>query len=555
MTRKYFYKQFLTSALALSLMATSTLPALAAGTTQVVGGESGQGTGNSKVTLEVLEAEPDVMVATVPVELPIVMDGKGKITVASDAKITNASTNRSIQVSKITAALAEGWEAADYNDDFANMEEGTKKVALALRGDTLSTEDSAFALSDDNWNIGTDDSLKLNMGAKLPKQGASAKTEIATISFTLNWTEDNKSTSDSLTGASDQNQGTAEDNTPNTANGSSMLAEAASNAGYSWSNSGNGVIINSFSNPNKDTTINIPEEIGGLKVQGINSGAFNNTNCRVIEKVVMPDTIRTIGYNAFNGDTALTQVVFSKGLEDIGQSAFTGTALTSVSLPDSVWRIQANAFSKCSQLTTVKLSKNLTTIDNQAFYQDRSLTSITIPGRVTSIGNQVFTNCSKLESAVVENGVTSLGEQTFQACFALRTVSLPSSLSRIQKYAFANCANLQSITLPDKITYLEGYTFQNCGNLKTVNLPMNLTYMGVLSGYTTSHPNFSSYVQGHDFDGCQNIETITMPSNLQYIERHTFSNCFSLRNIYYTGSTNLGTAGAPDAATSVLNKS
>ena len=64
-----------------------------------------------------------------------------------------------------------------------------------------------------------------------------------------------------------------------------------------------------------------------------------------------------------------------------------------------------------------------------------------------------------------------------------------------------------------------------------------------------------TYVQGHDFDGCQNIETITMPSNLQYIESHTFSNCFALRNIYYTGSTNLGTAGAPDAATSVLNKS
>lgn len=526
MTRKYFYKQFLTSALALSLMATSTLPALAAGTTQVIGGDSGQGTGNSKVTLEVLEAEPDVMVATVPVELPIVMDGKGKITVASDAKITNASTNRSIQVSKITATLAEGWEAADYNDDFASMEEGTKKVALSLRGDTLSTADNAFTLSEDNWNIGTDDSLKLNMGAKLPKQGASAKTEIATIGFTLNWTEDNKATSDNQTGASDQNQGTFEDNTENTANGTSMTADAASKAGYSWGESGNGLIINSFSNVNKDTTIAIPEEIDGLKVLHINANAFNNDNCRSIEKVVMPDTIRSISNTAFQNDTALKQVVFSKNLESIGTSAFYNTGLTSISLPDTVYSIADNAFSRCTKLENVKLSKNLTSIGNQAFYGDRSLKSIDIPGRVRTIG-----------------------EQAFQACSALESVSLPSSLTRLMKYAFANCANLKSVTLPDKLIYLEGYTFANCSNLKTVNLSKNLTYIG------WQYNNYNSNDVGHDFDGCQNLENITMPATLSRISNTTFNNCFALQNIYYTGSANLGSAGAPNAVTSVLKLS
>ena len=65
-------------------------------------------------------------------------------------------------------------------------------------------------------------------------------------------------------------------------------------------------------------------------------------------------------------------------------------------IPNSITTIGNNAFSGCSSLTSITIPNSVTVIDNGAFMSCSSLTSITIPDSVTTIGFDVFLFCSSL---------------------------------------------------------------------------------------------------------------------------------------------------------------
>ena len=109
----------------------------------------------------------------------------------------------------------------------------------------------------------------------------------------------------------------------------------------------------------------------------------------------------------------------------IGQQAFEfSTFLTSVTIPNSVTSIGANAFTGCG-LTYVSIGNSVTSIGGGAFYGCISLTSVTIPSSVTSIGQQAFEGCFALTSITIPNSVTSIGNGAFTACNRLGVVTLP----------------------------------------------------------------------------------------------------------------------------------
>ena len=504
----HYYKQFVSSTLALALMVSAAAPAFAADK-QVIADSQGHGEGFSDVTLEVKEAAPDVMIATVPVELPIVMDTKGNVAVSTNARIMNQSTKRGIQVSKVSTTLAEGWEAADYSDDFSEKETDTKEVGLALRGDTMST-DGSFNMTTDNWNIGKGGTLKLNMGAKLPLQSKTEKTKIATIGFTLDWKDGDVATSNPSAGVSDigsiedgSDTGITEDG-ENPSNALSMTEADAKAAGYSFSTYGNGLQITNFTNTDGATVINVPERIGGLKVLRIDNNAFSyNSSARPklknVTSVSLPDSVREIGESAFQFDANLTSINFPSNLEIIGNYAFAQcNSLTKAVLLDGLWKIDDAAFQSCSLLKTIRLPNSLTHLGNRVFNNCVNLTSVTIPGRVTIMGDSIFEGDISLKEATLNNGLRYTGSGMFK-----------------------NCTNLQSIELPETLSNISYGTFNNCTSLRTIMLPAATT--------TFTYGN-SSY--GSPFDGC-----------------------YALTNIYSraaNGSINEGYLGAPNATVTYL---
>ena len=77
-------------------------------------------------------------------------------------------------------------------------------------------------------------------------------------------------------------------------------------------------------------------------VEKIESGAFEG--CSALNNVVIPASVKTIGSNAFNGCSALSSVTFNEGVKKIGSYAFYNTALKAAVLPASVVSIGSHAF-------------------------------------------------------------------------------------------------------------------------------------------------------------------------------------------------------------------
>jgi cell wall/surface repeat protein len=114
-------------------------------------------------------------------------------------------------------------------------------------------------------------------------------------------------------------------------------------------------------------------------------------------------------------------------------------------------------------------------IDPVAFYNNSAVTSVTIPDSVTAIPDYAFGYCSQLTNISIPNSVTFIGFSAFNSCTSLKSITLPSSLSTIQSYAFYNCENLKTIRIPVSVTSIGNYAFDVCPSLMTVTYPGSKT--------------------------------------------------------------------------------
>jgi hypothetical protein len=91
---------------------------------------------------------------------------------------------------------------------------------------------------------------------------------------------------------------------------------------------------------------------------------------------------------AATGDLVIPDTIGGNPVTSIGDYAF--YICTSLTIPDSVTSIGANAFRSCSSLTSITIPDGVTSIGDLAFWNCTSLTGITIPDGVTSIGEGAF---------------------------------------------------------------------------------------------------------------------------------------------------------------------
>lgn len=116
----------------------------------------------------------------------------------------------------------------------------------------------------------------------------------------------------------------------------------------------------------------------------------------------------------------------------------------------------------------------VTAINNAAF-PNSAVTSVTIPDSVTSIHDVSFFNCSQLTNISIPNSVTYIGYSAFSYCTSLKSITLPSSLSTISRALFSGCSQLTTIHIPDSVSSIQFYAFHDCENLETIRIPVSVT--------------------------------------------------------------------------------
>ncbi|MGN0997127.1 MAG: leucine-rich repeat protein [Candidatus Ventricola sp.] len=199
-----------------------------------------------------------------------------------------------------------------------------------------------------------------------------------------------------------------------------------------------------------------------------------------VSDVVIPEGVKTINGSVFSGK-AITSVSLPDSLRTIRSNAFMNcTALTELVLPDGVTTVDSYAFAGCSGLRSMRLSQGLRRIGDNAIYGCRNLTEIDIPASVISLGSSSFALCRGLEQVTLHEGLESIGGNAFDRCEKLTTLALPSSLKTLGGYAFTGTA-VASVILPENMT--------ECGSQDTTRLIVSRNT--VTAQNMATKPNYS----------------------------------------------------------------
>ena len=378
-----------------------------------------------------------------------------------------------------------------------------------------------------------------------------------------------------------------------------------------------------FENCTSLTSVTIPDSVTSI-------GRYTFENCTSLTSVTIPDSVTSIGSGAFSNCTSLTSievsgnnksyssadgVLFNKdktelitypagktdseyvipnSVTSIGYSAFENcTSLTSVTIPNDVTSIGYGVFQGCTSLTSVTIPNSVTSIDSSAFSSCTSLIGITIPNSVTSIGYGVFQDCTSLSSVTIPNSVTSIGDSAFyntayyndesnwdngvlyiSDCLIDTNYNFDSTTDYVIKdgtriiadSAFSNCDNLISVTIPDSVTSIGDSAFENCTNLASITIGNGVTSIGRSAFYNTAYYNDESnwnngvlyisdcligingdfdsttdyiikdgtrFIADSVFSNCDNLISVTIPNSVKSLGDNAFG---SVKKVIYNGT-------------------
>lgn len=157
----------------------------------------------------------------------------------------------------------------------------------------------------------------------------------------------------------------------------------------------------------------------------------------------------------------------------------------------------------------------VTLIGEKAFYGNTALTEVTIPNSVKFIGSNAFSHCSALETVNLPESIKSLSSGLFSYCTSLKNVTIPSSVTNIGYNAFYHCFSLTDISIPESVTSINSQAFDWCPSLKQVNIPKSVKSIGAkafgyvcdqkidgfkILGYENSAAHKYAKANGFDFE-------------------------------------------------------
>ncbi len=287
-------------------------------------------------------------------------------------------------------------------------------------------------------------------------------------------------------------------------------------------------------------TFEIPETVKEIK-----PGAFES--CVTLNTLVMHDTVEKIGKSAFTGcinledatvpmiavteldKTGLKYLTITFGTELPEEALLNAKLLEAVVLVDTVTAIGDGAFRGCENLNSLVIPDGVEAIGNHVFDGCKKMVSVAIPDSVTSIGDAAFFGCASLAGVAIPENVTVIGKEAFRGCATVPYVALPKGIESIGDFAFNECTSLQGFTLDAEN---EVYTVVN-SDLYNKDVTVLIQYaLGKANPYTPTYPESVTEIAENAFSGAMNLEEIRVPETIKTVGANAFAGCDNVRGAY-----------------------
>ena len=288
-------------------------------------------------------------------------------------------------------------------------------------------------------------------------------------------------------------------------------------------------------------------------VTTIGNEAFKD--CTSLEHVGMPSSVTNIGWSAFEGCTSLEHVGMPSSVTNIGWAAFYGcTSLKSMEIPSSVTSIEGFTFESCTSLKTVRIYDGIESIGDYAFSGCSSLEHVEVPSSVTTIGEGAFIGCTSLASVDIIEGLETIGYRAFVGCTSLKSVVIPSSVTHVGEATFYNCISLESVEILSPVIKIDRGMFENCLSLESIEVVETNSECRSIDGVVYNKdatelilcpenkpgssciPDSVTAINDYDFCGCKSLTSVVIPTSVRTIGDWAFCGCKSLTSVVIPAS-------------------
>lgn len=231
----------------------------------------------------------------------------------------------------------------------------------------------------------------------------------------------------------------------------------------------------------------------------------------------LPESIRTIGDNAFSKCSSLANVTIAGS-----EKKPVGTAW-----PSTLTTIGKYAFDECDLLRDVILPEGLETLGYRAFGSNPQIEAIHIPSTLKSADEPFYIysySDEDCESAVVTFGLglKSIVGELFEFARGITSITIPDSIESIGEYAFLDCSNLRDVYIPDSVSSIGEYSFTRAGGDINETLLFHCSEGSYAQQYAVAH-NIAwteNEEHVHSFD-----EWIIDKESTYYEEGHKYRVC------------------------------
>lgn len=210
---------------------------------------------------------------------------------------------------------------------------------------------------------------------------------------------------------------------------------------YRSADTGSGIELYQYDGETMPEVLNIPSSVDGKTVLGLGYNFISMSSN--VKQVVLPNTLKYIGTNAFYGCSSLEKI----------------------NIPASLERIDERAFGECYKLKNVSSSNSNIKLVGSVIYNGTKAVScpagenVSLRSGTKVIGKGAFAYNKKLQSVVLPSSVETIEEGAFSQCSSFSSLKINSTkLTSIGSYALAY-NKLKYVILPDQVTTISSNAF------------------------------------------------------------------------------------------------